>query len=121
MRSPMEANELLRNHRVAAAQSSRRRCWILQTEVHFKKTDGSNMAQHADRSLLEAALVGYQSQLPKITTSIADLQKRLGNAGAAGVPAPLTRTPRRKRSLQRRGPRPDCGGAAEKVGGGEGR
>src|SRR5438067_13423705 len=57
----------------------------------------SHMARHEDTSLLEAALVGYQSQLEKITSAIADLQKRLRYAGAGGVPAPVTRTPRRKK------------------------
>ena len=55
------------------------------------------MAQHEDRSLLEAALVGYQSQLEKITSAIADLQKRLRYAGAGGVPAPVSKAPRRKK------------------------
>jgi hypothetical protein len=49
-----------------------------------------------DASLLHAALLGYQSQLEKITSAIADLQKRLGNADAGGVPA-QGRAPRRKK------------------------
>jgi hypothetical protein len=43
------------------------------------------MVRH-DHSLLEAALVGYQSQLATITTAIADIQKRLGHRNGARVP-----------------------------------
>jgi hypothetical protein len=36
------------------------------------------MVRTKDTSLLEAALVGYQAELAKITAAISDLQKRLG-------------------------------------------
>ena len=35
--------------------------------------------------------------MEKITSAIADLQKRLRYAGAGGVPAPVSKAPRRKR------------------------
>ena len=59
------------------------------------KAYNAEMAQ--DNSLLEAALLGYETQLGKIKTAIADLQKRLGNAGPGGVPAPVVRTTHRKK------------------------
>ena len=43
------------------------------------------MAHSDDRSLLEAALVGYESRRLTITTAIADIQKRLANKD--GLPA----------------------------------
>ena len=46
------------------------------------------MARIPDTSLLEAALVGYQSQLADITARIADIQKRLGGRRAAHAAAP---------------------------------
>ena len=54
------------------------------------------MAQN-DTSLLEAALVGYQVELARITGAIADLQKRLGkparrmtlNGGGGSIPTPF--------------------------------
>ena len=50
-----------------------------------------------DHSLFHAALLGYEHQLQQVTTAIADLQKRLRYAGAGGVPAPVVKTPRRKK------------------------
>jgi hypothetical protein len=55
------------------------------------------MARHEDKSLLEAALVGYQSELARINGVIADLQKQLGyrtgrpakSMGERAVPTPL--------------------------------
>ena len=51
------------------------------------------MARPDDRSLLEAALVGYTAQLSAITTAIADIQKRLGKSykplGGGEVPGPF--------------------------------
>jgi hypothetical protein len=61
------------------------------------------MAHHQDTSLLEAALVGYQHQRETITAAIADLQKRVGNVGAGGVPAPAGRTPRKKHRISAEG------------------
>ena len=55
------------------------------------------MPRHEDRSLLEAALVGYTSQLSTITTAIADIQKRLGKKGSGRVPAPVGPTAQRKK------------------------
>jgi hypothetical protein len=37
-----------------------------------------------DTSLLEAALVGYQSELARIEASIADIKNRLGKSGGSG-------------------------------------
>jgi hypothetical protein len=50
-----------------------------------------HMARH-DRSLLEAALVGYHFQVEKIRTAIADIQRRLGDLTPGGVPAPTYKT-----------------------------
>jgi hypothetical protein len=44
-------------------------------------------------SLLEAALVGYQSELARITAAIADLQKRMGKRGDGHVPGPFLKAP----------------------------
>jgi hypothetical protein len=47
-----------------------------------------------DRSLLEAALVGYQAQLASIQQSMQEIRKQLGpksTAGAAAQPAPRTK------------------------------
>src|SRR5436305_8463624 len=54
--------------------------------------------QH-DRSFLEAALLGYEAQMEKITAAIADIQRRIGTAGTAAVPAPgaVGRPARRKK------------------------
>jgi hypothetical protein len=54
------------------------------------------MAQH-DTSLLEAALVGYQVQLAKVTEAMADIQQRLGNVAAGGVPGPVGKVTRKRR------------------------
>ena len=43
------------------------------------------MAQE-DRSLLEAALVGYQAESEKISAAIAEIQRRLRGAGRASDP-----------------------------------
>jgi hypothetical protein len=51
------------------------------------------MARTTDTSLLEAALVGYQTELGKITAAIADLQKRLGRRGGGGSSTPFTKAP----------------------------
>jgi hypothetical protein len=62
------------------------------------------MARPDDRSLLEAALVGYTSQLSTITTAIADIHKRLGKKGPGAIPAPVERTaPRKKRQMSPEG------------------
>jgi hypothetical protein len=36
------------------------------------------MARHEDRTLLEAAILGYKAELNRITSAIADIQKQLG-------------------------------------------
>jgi hypothetical protein len=60
-----------------------------------------------DRSLLEAALVGYQAQLAAIQQSMQEIRKQLGpkaasaGAGAAAAAQPATRT-RRKLSAAAR-------------------
>ena len=77
-----------------------------------------------NRSLLEAALVGYQAQATKITTAIADIQKRLGQFwDAGGVPARVNRLPRsRKHRISAKGAgkklwRPSVGGGQQEGGG----
>ena len=42
------------------------------------------MARH-DASLLEAALVGYQAELTRITSAMADIQKQLGHRNGRRV------------------------------------
>jgi len=54
------------------------------------------MARH-DRSFLEAALLGYETEFQRVTAAIADLQKRLGNVAPGGVPAPMGRAVIRKK------------------------
>jgi len=61
------------------------------------------MTKHEDTSLLEAALVGYTSQLATITTAIADIQKRMGKKGSDGSPAPVGRPARKKRRISPEG------------------
>jgi hypothetical protein len=36
------------------------------------------MARHEDRTLLEAAILGYKAELNRITSAIADIHKQLG-------------------------------------------
>jgi len=55
-----------------------------------------------DRALLEAALVGYQSQLASIQMAISEIKKQLGqkSPGAAAAAAPAEAAPQRtKRRL----------------------
>jgi len=60
------------------------------------------MAHPEDRSLLEAALVGYTYQLSTIHTAIADIQRRLGNNN--GLPTPSGSTaPRKKHRISAEG------------------
>jgi len=63
------------------------------------------MARTQDTSFLEAALVGYQQELDRITAAIADLQKRLGKRGGGGFPGPFTKAPaaRKKRHISAEG------------------
>ena len=62
------------------------------------------MARYENRSLLEAALVGYESQRLTVTAAIADIQKRLGKSGAGGGPASAGRTgPRKKHRISAEG------------------
>jgi hypothetical protein len=51
------------------------------------------MVRTKDISLLEAALVGYEAQLAKITVAIADLQKRLGKRGNGHAPGAFLKAP----------------------------
>jgi hypothetical protein len=51
------------------------------------------MPRTNDTSFLEAALVGYEAQLAKITAAIADLQKRLGKHRDGHVTGPFTKAP----------------------------
>jgi hypothetical protein len=51
------------------------------------------MVRTEDTSLLEAALVGYQAELTRITAAIADLQKRLGKRRDGHVPGTLAKAP----------------------------
>jgi len=56
-----------------------------------------------DRSLLEAALVGYETQLAAIQAAITDLQKQLGQKAAASTAAPpAARTKRRLSAAARK-------------------
>jgi hypothetical protein len=54
----------------------------------------------ADRTLLEAALVGYQARIVKIQEAIAEIRSQLGHASGA-VLAPVKHA-RRKRSAASR-------------------
>ena len=61
------------------------------------------MARH-DNSLLEAALLGYQAELRRVTDAIANIQKRLGSAAAGGVGTPLVRArPQKKHRISAAG------------------
>jgi hypothetical protein len=63
------------------------------------------MPRTNDTSLLEAALVGYEAQLGKITAAIADLQKRLGknrDGHVIGAPAKAP-TARKKNRISAEG------------------
>jgi hypothetical protein len=51
------------------------------------------MPRTNDTSFLEAALVGYQAELAKITAAIADLQKRLGKHKDGHAPGPFPKAP----------------------------
>jgi hypothetical protein len=51
------------------------------------------MVRISDTSLLEAALLGYQAELAKITAAISDLQKRLGKRGNGHAPGPFPKAP----------------------------
>jgi hypothetical protein len=61
------------------------------------------MPRHEDHSFLQAALVGYASQLSTIKAAIADIQKRLGQVGTGGVPAQVGRPARKKRRISAEG------------------
>jgi hypothetical protein len=51
-----------------------------------------------DNSLLEAALLGYQAELARITTAIADIQKQLGHRNGKRAAAPFESvTPAKKK------------------------
>jgi len=50
-----------------------------------------------DTSLLEAALVGYQTERQRIETAIADIKKRLGSAGSRQRSSDGTARSRKKR------------------------
>ena len=52
-----------------------------------------------DRSLLEAALVGYQTQLASIQQSMQEIRKQLGPKAAAGAVAGTEPAVRSKRQL----------------------
>ena len=59
-----------------------------------------------DTSLLQAALVGYEAELTRVTAAIADLQKRLGKRGGGGnTPGPSAKAPaaRKKRHMSAEG------------------
>ena len=55
------------------------------------------MARNEDISLLQAALVGYQIELRRITAAIADLQQRLGKRNGGSGAGPLAQSPARKK------------------------
>ena len=55
------------------------------------------MARYQDTSLLEAALVGYQVDLARIKTTIADLQRRVGTRTRISAPEPLSNSPAPKK------------------------
>jgi hypothetical protein len=55
------------------------------------------MPQYEDTSLLQAALVGYQAEVSRITAAIADLQQRLGKRGGGSAAGPLSKGAARKK------------------------
>ena len=55
-----------------------------------------------DRSLLEAALVGYQTQLAAIQQSMQEIRKQLGQKAASGAAAELPVRTRRRLSAAAR-------------------
>jgi hypothetical protein len=60
----------------------------------------------ADAHLLEAALIGYQAQVDRITAAIREIEKRLGTTrGRTGTnpPAPSVDSPRLKRKITAKG------------------
>ena len=57
---------------------------------------------NADVALLQAALVGYQSELTRIDLAIGEIRVRLGQAGAAPVSEAPVQRPRRKMSAAAR-------------------
>jgi hypothetical protein len=56
-----------------------------------------------DNSLLEAALLGYQSQLADIMAKIADIQRRLGGPLSARTSAPSGTRPNKKHIISAEG------------------
>ena len=51
------------------------------------------MPPHEDVSILQAALIGYKTELARITAAIADLKKRLRVRGGSDVPGPFFKAP----------------------------
>jgi len=57
-----------------------------------------------DTSLLEAALVGYQAELQRIETAVADIQRRLGRGGTISRPSNGTAaTPKKQHRISAEG------------------
>jgi hypothetical protein len=55
------------------------------------------MPRYLDTSLLQAALVGYETDLARLNTTIADLQKRLGLRRRNSTVEPVTKSPAQKK------------------------
>ena len=83
-----------------------------------QRYDNLPMAK-TDTSLLEAALVGYQAELTRITAAIADLRQRPGERADADVARGIWQGAKEEASdlCGREGE--DCGGSAKAVGEGE--
>jgi hypothetical protein len=63
--------------------------------------------QKADHAILEMAIVGYQSQLEKLSATIADIKARLGKPGPGRPKATVAGTdravPRKRRTISKAG------------------
>jgi len=66
------------------------------------------MVRQYDRSLLEAALIGYQAEAAKLDKAIANIRQRLGSRVDKAVPPPSAKTsaaPRKKHRISAEGRR----------------
>jgi hypothetical protein len=61
------------------------------------------MAKRDDSSILEAALLGYQTQLARISASMADIKKRLGQNGRIAGSAVEERPAKKKHRISAEG------------------
>jgi hypothetical protein len=76
--------------------------------------DEEAVMKHLDRSILEMALIGYEAERQKIEAAMAAIRRQVdGHAAARAVNGAR----RLKRNIVGRSQAPNCGGAAEALGG----